>query len=544
MTNSKAETKPITVYRAEANLMKVANLPEGFVDAALAKYSFSFYEDKNCLKCPVFEDRHSEVCDACESYIGTRELSKVVEKNGYPYLSVPLGGTKRFSNLLSSYDLRPKFVDKFSSETPVKRPIKVTRELREWQIEALPVCLEKKRGIVMAPPRSGKTILGVALTSAVNGKTLIIASQREWLSQFEGSFIGKEDEAPFTDLRPKRIGFCSAVEDFESKDVCLATFQQFMNPNGKKILEKIRALFALVLVDEVHFAAALATSRVLSRFNCEYLIGLTGTPNRKRASEEIIFKLLVGPIIYKAKVDTLQPEVALLETGVELNLPKGQTDRGAFSRFVGKLEVDKTRVKRIAKYIARSVKAGHSVMVPVSRQKSVQVYINAINEYFEENVCVAFTGALKKPMRAKALKDIKSGDAKVVVGNIALLSTGLNIPRLSMLIDRVTITSNIPKTIQRVARILTPFPGKIQPKLVIVLDDCDIQRSTARNEYYNAVVPQFTPMISEPNREQLNTWFKNKSNGSFKSKVRSEPARVGLRGRLKTKTILIDARSL
>lgn len=242
--------KELKVFRAEANMIPLSSVSKDFVQDVTDKYTFILYQEKTCAKCPLLEQRHSEPCDACEAYLGTRQLSKIVTKGANQYLSVPLGGTKRLENLLEAHEYKPSYVSKHADGAPFVRPLLFVREAREWQTEALAVCLERKRGIVESPPRSGKTILGVLLAAAVGKKTLIIASQREWLSQFMYSFIGKEDEPAFTNLNPKRIGFCKTVEDFDSKEICLATFQQFMNPSGRLILQEIHKKFSLVLVDE------------------------------------------------------------------------------------------------------------------------------------------------------------------------------------------------------------------------------------------------------------------------------------------------------
>lgn len=500
----------IKVFQAEANMIPIKSVSEDFVQDAIEKYKFVLYTEKTCAKCPLLEQRHSEPCDACEAYLGTRQLSKIVTKGKNQYLSIPLGGTKRFENLLASHDYTPDYIGKHADGAPFVRPLSFVREAREWQTEALAVCLERKRGIVESPPRSGKTILGVLLAAAVGKKTLIIASQREWLSQFMYSFIGKEDEPAFTNLNPKRIGFCKTVEDFDSKEICLATFQQFMNPSGRLVQAEIHKKFNLVLVDECHGVGALETSRVLAKFNCEYLIGLSGTPQRKNTSEEIFFKLLIGPILYRSKVEMLQPTLELLKTNVSIDVNKNDRSRAAYTRFVGKLEIEKTRVKLIVARVVKAVNEGHSVMIPLARAKSVDVYVKALNNHFPEAWAVPFTGQLHAKIRAKNLADIKSGEAKVVVGNIALLSTGLNIPRLSMLIDRVTITSNIPKAIQRIARILTPMEGKTPPRLVIVQDDSNMQRNTTKNEYNNAIKPRFNPRMTKSTHDELMAWFKKK----------------------------------
>lgn len=303
------------------------------------------------------------------------------------------------------------------------------------------------------------------------------------------------------DNRVSAVELCE-VEDTEVYDITVEDNHNFfVRPIGSKNQP--------VLVHNCHGLAALETSRVLAGFNAEYVIGLTGTPNRKRNEEEIIFKLLVGPIIYRAKVAMMQPTIELLKTNVVIDINKGDRSKAAFTRFVGKLEIEKTRVKLIVARVVKAVAEGHSVMIPVSRVKSVDVYIKALNAKFPEALAVPFTGQLHPDLRAKYLAEIKSGEAKVVVGNIGLLSTGLNIPRLSMLIDRVTITSNVPKAIQRWARVLTPFEGK-KPRVVIVQDDSNMQRNTTKNEWVHAIKPRFKPRMTRSTYDELMAWFKKK----------------------------------
>ena len=244
------ELKTIKVYKAESNLIRLDTVSSDFVEAAINRYKVVLYEEKACDRCELLDQRHSEPCDNCDNYLGTRQLGKVVVKGETKYLSVPLGGIKKFSNLLTEHGLKGRSVPKYGEPDSFKHSIQMTREPREWQLEAVEVALEKKRGMIIAPPRAGKTIFGVLLTTRLNVKTIIIASQRDWLTQFRNSYVGSPGEAAFTNLNPKRIAFCKTVEDFENHDVCLCTFQQFMNPSGALILEKISRMPGLVIVDE------------------------------------------------------------------------------------------------------------------------------------------------------------------------------------------------------------------------------------------------------------------------------------------------------
>jgi hypothetical protein len=149
--NSENTRVPITVFQAEANFIKITEATRGLVNQAIDKYTFSFYDEKMCSRCPLLEQRHSEPCDSCEGFKGTRQLGKVVNKGvaQVPYLSVPIGGIKRLSNLLENNGFTAVFKPRFGyEELKPFVPFNLIRTLLPWQEEALPVCLARKRGIV------------------------------------------------------------------------------------------------------------------------------------------------------------------------------------------------------------------------------------------------------------------------------------------------------------------------------------------------------------------------------------------------------------
>ncbi len=519
--------KVIPIYKATGALIKLSDLGSietEFVDEAITRYSYSFYEEKNCAKCDQLESRHSEICDNCASFKGIRQLAKSVLIKDERYLQLPLGNKEKIVRLLRAFKLKGKTVVKHRKTQDFSRPIKFVRKLYPYQDEAEEAAFNAQRGIIEAPPRSGKTIIATSLICRVGKKALILAHQREWLDQFRKSFLEDEGGSPFTNAKKTQVRMCKTVEDFKKTDVCLATFQQFFNENGKNTLKKIKGMFEIVVSDEVHQTAALETSRVLAQFNSRYMIGLSGTPERKLVTENVIFNLLVGPVIYKAKVDRLKPLLVPLPTGVSLD--PSNSSQGAFTRFYASLEQNKERTKVIVNAIMKAVEDGHSVMLPLSRTKSVDLFVKKINEAADAKIAVPFTGQLKKFNRDKNLAAVKSGEAKVIVGSIGLLSTGLNIPILSCLIERATVTSNKPKCQQRVSRILTPMPGKLNPLIIYLMDESKLMRSTAKNEFWNALKPGVDPVIEPKEYSKLLDWFKG--GGGFGTTTYGESLRGGV----------------
>lgn len=501
-------SKPIRVYRDAGYLINVKSLSQENIDDATQMFTYSFYDEGGCNRCELLEQRHCETCDNCPSFMGKRQLAKVVEREGHQLLSLPYGATAKVRAFLKSLDREYVAIDRHPEPTPFSRPIHLlpTIKLKDFQQEALEVILKKRKGLIEAPPRSGKTVIGAAAICAIGSKTLIIASQREWLNQFRETFIGSETAMRFTNAQTRQIAFCKTYEEFEDTDICLATPQQFMNERGKALLQRIKALFTVIVLDEAHLAPALETSRVLAVFNATYRIGLTATPARKQQDLINIIFDLFGPVIYKAEVERLVPRVEVLETGLEFNLGKS----GDFTRFVNKMEYSKKRIEMIAKRVCKAVEEGHMVLVPVLRVRAVTLLVKAINEYAEVYLAKPFHGQLHKKVRDATVNDARTYKTKVLVGNVRLLSTGLNIPRASCLLESA-LSSNIPNAEQRTARILTPYEDKPDPLIIYVLDNSDVMRSTRRKEWWNCVQPKFKPRMSKATRDHLMNWFANKA---------------------------------
>jgi superfamily II DNA or RNA helicase len=279
-------------------------------------------------------------------------------------------------------------------------------------------------------------------------------------------------------------------------------------------------------VDEAHGAAALETSRVLSKFSAEYFMGLSGTPTRKISSQDQVFRMLIGPVIYKAQVERLVPKIKLLTTGYNSGVQMSRI-KTQYARMITKLETDTKRNEVICEAIVKAVKNGHSVMVPMSRIKAIDDFAKQLDAAMTrvnptESLVTVFHGSLHKKVRDANLAKIKSGEAKVIVGNISLLSTGLNIPRLSMLVERMTITSNLPKCQQRTARILTPLEGKKQPVILMLLDNCPLQRITARKEFTEAILPVLKPIMSTEDMQAFQEWSGASRNSAISSSTENE----------------------
>ena len=157
------------------------------------------------------------------------------------------------------------------------------------------------------------------------------------------------------------------------------------------------------------------------------------------------------------------------------------------------------------------------VLIPLTRVNSILEYTRYINEKVDRpKYALPFYGKIKKEDRMKVIDAARNYKCKILVGNIALLSVGLNIPRASAIIE-CGINSNSPACKQRLARVLTPMDDKPTPLFVFTLDECDIMRKCRRTEWWNTITPTFKPVVSSETKKTLNAYFAA-SSSSVKAK--------------------------
>lgn len=505
----------ITIHAREALYLKRESLPQELREKLIEKYTLRFYEERACKSCEFYEDRlaapgkHLEdPCEQCAAYKGGAQLAQEVKLSSTRYLKTPIGDALGLKKILDKNEIEFK-VKKHYPQQEMGRKIKFTGVLTDYQREAVDAIKKTKRGVVKAPPRSGKTVLSTAAICEIGKKTIIMASQRDWLMGFLETFVGSDTQKPLTNCKKSQMGFARTLDDFRKYDVCLVTVQTFYSERGQQILRKIRDWFPCIVVDEIHTGGAPKYARVLAALNCEYKVGLSGTPNRKDGRFSLM-RALMGPNLYEAKVERLRPHVRLVRTGY-VQKSKGQIP---WVRMVSSLEKDPKRLKLIAQWALKDVKNGHMVIIPMAQITPIKALVMAINKLAGKTIAVAFWGGLGKDKNGNKLRDVYIQKAreykiKIIVGNAKMVSTGINIPRASCLFE-VGLSSNNENAEQRYSRVLTPYDGKPPVMIRFFLDEMQVRKRCLSNEIYRTLIPKFRPIISDKDMEALKSYLKSK----------------------------------
>lgn len=515
------------IIKREALYIKSKEIPKDVRDELIQDYALMFYDEKACEGCEYLPDRHCDICDNCGSFKGGARLASAVTKGANKYVKFPRGDMDGLVKKLRNYrvigiDEEPTVVDKHPTDNEFHKPIKFTGRLRDdEQRNAARAMFARKVGVLSFPVRGGKTVLGSYAIIQIGQKAMVLAGQKDWLDGFYETFCGSDTQAPLSTAKGSgaslkernaarrefkkkgtkyHVGFCSTYEDFLMHDVCLVTEQTFRTEKGRKLLDKIKNMFSVLIVDEIQYGAAPLYTYLLAQFNVEYCLGLTGTPDRKDG-KFLIMEKLIGPVIYQGKVKRQRPTVRTVMTEYS-----DDRDMTAWTSIIGRMEGDKKRQKLIAKWAVKDVDNGHMIFIPLQRVKAIEKLVAEINKQAGARIAAPFHGGMDKLKRKKYIDYARDYRIKVLVGNIKLLSVGINVPRASCLYE-VTASSNLPNAEQRFGRILTDYEDKPQPMYRIFMDLMKTRKRCFSNEFWNCMWPKFKPVIADKEMKMLKDWM-------------------------------------
>lgn len=452
------------------------------LDEANKLFVHNMFNDMMCNKCPYKPDRDAsakqnevnETCAPCDGFKGSYKLYSEKELNGKPYIGFPTGNRSKLKQLIDIskfkvLDKRPHPKIKFDIEFNFKI-------LTKMQKKAVRKMIEKKYGILRSMPRTGKTIMAIAIALKKKLKVLIMAHQDDLLKQFKEHLY----DPMFTNIRAiekfegrKLVYICRTVEEFLKYPICLATYQTFLSTGGKKKLEKIKDKFGVLIIDEAHSVGAAEYSKVVNKFNVAHKYGLTATPERKDG-KHILVRDIIGPIAHKTRIKPLTPVIEVVDTG--LIMKKNFRGWTAAMRFI---EESDERNKLIVKHAVADLKAGHSLVIPVTFNRHANTLTRMINKAYGKDIAAKFTGQVSKDDRRKVILRARANKIKCVVAMRQML-IGINVPRWSCVYEIMPM-NNHPKFEQEIMRVCTPMEGKLKPVIKFFIDNHNISRACFRS---------------------------------------------------------------
>lgn len=309
-------------------------------------------------------------------------------------------------------------------------------KLRENQKQAVEKMLNHEMGIVSAPTGFGKTVVAANVIAQRKISTLIIVHSKVLADQWKerlSEFLDVQSE-PFVEYTPTGrvrkkdvIGELHSGKENLSHNIDIALFQTLAN---REDLAEYLEPYGMVIIDEVHHAAAKTFEDVVRQIKARYLYGLTATPERKDGLTPILFMRL-GEMIYEHEEDLAE----------SLLIPKyfypRFTNYSDYNPELGYVEhlnnmvtIDE-RNELILADVVENVEQGRSCLVLTERVEHVGVLNDLLGDALRNVPIFSLSSKQSKQKNKTSIDEMKKLDsAFIVIATSKLVGEGFDLPQL------------------------------------------------------------------------------------------------------------------
>ncbi len=352
---------------------------------------------------------------------GTTSYFKMLdEKEGFVLL--PRGFIGKLLRFCNEKKLTYSLLDERKKLSEVNFNFKAS--LFDYQQEAVNTTDKKDIGIIVAPPSSGKTIIGLSIVSNKKQPTLLIVHRKQlfdqWIERIQSflgiaePFIGKIHQGK------QKIGTHITVAMIQSLATIDSTNEAFKS-------------FGLIIIDECHHVPAKTFREVIQQFSSFYLYGLTATPIRKSNDEKLIF-IHIGDVIHEVKFpidkNSSSKKLAVIIRETDLFVPFDyKTDKIETLNQI--LVHDTERNKLIIDDIKTEANNGRKVLVLTERKTHIDVLYQYLKSKYE---VITISGEDSEAARKIKLKQIKDGQFLILISTGQYFGEGADFDNLACLV--------------------------------------------------------------------------------------------------------------
>ncbi|HYZ96190.1 MAG TPA: DEAD/DEAH box helicase family protein [Nitrososphaeraceae archaeon] len=379
----------------------------------------------------------------------------------------------------------------------------INLSLRPYQKKAIENWITAgKKGCMILPTGSGKTIIAIKLIEIINSSTLIVVPTLDLMEQWT-KFLSKY----FQKIEIGNIG--GGI--FNITGITVSTYDSAYIRSSF-----IGNKFAFVIFDELHHLAAPGYRTIAEQFTSPYRLGLTATYERED-SLHLDFPRLVGGIVYQSSVNELARDKHLASFTVEKRyvklLPEEEIEyQKNYNQYLSYLHELGIRYSQIGlqKLIMISGKNQYARNALLARNKALDIALNSqskieeLRKILSENPdrkTIIFTQHNKlvylisnkflipfithkssKQEREDALNGFRDGRYRALVTS-KVLDEGVDVPDAELGII-VSGTGSKREFIQRLGRLLRIKPNSKNAKLIEIVSSgtSEINTSVRRKQ--------------------------------------------------------------
>jgi superfamily II DNA or RNA helicase len=296
--------------------------------------------------------------------------------------------------------------------------------LREQQIGVKEAATKKDFGVIVAPPGSGKTIIGLSIIAEKQQPALIIVHRKQlaiqWIERIE-SFLG---------IPKKDIGIIGQGKNTIGKQITIAMIQSLDKLLKSAEANKYENSFGLIIVDECHHVPTDTFRNTIAKLHSFYLYGLTATPFRKYNDGKLIYSYL-GEIIAEIKPllteTTCGAKIIIRDT--TLSIPyNSKTDK--FETLSKILVHDSARNKLILDDVFNELGKGKKIVIVTERKD----HIETLNQYLKQKYeTVTLSGEDSESNKTAKWKMLNEGNFQALITTGQYFGEGSDIQNIECL---------------------------------------------------------------------------------------------------------------
>ncbi len=409
-----------------------------------------------------------------KSTFNTEKFFKLIEEHDNNVM-IPRGFFASLIQFCSKEKISFNILDNREKKDSIDYLSEIT--LQDHQKIALEKVREKDFGVIVSPPGSGKTVIGLEIIAEKRQPALIIVHRKQLFDQWV------ERIQDFLKIPKKDIGQIGNKKKKIGKQITIAMIQSLSRINNLKELSKV---FGTIIIDECHHIPAKSFREAIVNFSAFYLYGLTATPKRKNNDQKLIF-IYIGNILHQVNQHDFLAERNIK---TEINIK----DTELFAPFDYKIDNyetisqilihDTQRNSLILNDIENNVKRFKTILVLSERKAHVDILNLYLKDKYET---ITVYGDDSEGSRKTKIKQIKQGHFKIVISTGQFFGEGIDISNLECLFI-VYPFAFVGKLIQYIGRI----QRSKNPPVIFDYRDSKIEyfekMFKQRNQYYNKLL--------------------------------------------------------